>query len=79
MSDVETYRAAVIAAKLAAELLAQHPIAELLRAIDRADAIGPILDPTLYRGKQVAMHEDKCILEAALRLAGFANRRAVSA
>lgn len=69
--SVEEYQSAVVAAKFCANLLAGHDINKLLDAIERADAVGPVLDPTLYRDKQKAMHEDKELLQAALKLARF--------
>lgn len=69
--SVEEYQSAVVAAKLCANMLAGHDITKLLNAIERADAVGPMLDPTLYRDKQKAMHEDKELLQAALKLARF--------
>jgi hypothetical protein len=72
-SKVERYRSAVMTAALAARLLAQHNIAQLLRDIETADAIGPVLDPTLWRDKHEAMEQDREILKAALALAKFAR------
>jgi hypothetical protein len=68
MSDVETYQSAVQACAIAATLLRQHDIPELLRAIEHADAFGPLLDPTLWRDKHEAMNRDRKLLEAALPL-----------
>lgn len=64
----EDYRAAVMHVALAAQLLAAHDLPALLEAIAKAEAIGPILDPTLYRQKGKAMMEDREILRAALPL-----------
>ena len=47
------------------------PTCEYLRATSPLPPVQP--NPWLPSVK----HEDKCILEAALRLAGFANRKAV--
>jgi hypothetical protein len=68
MSNVEEYRAAVQACVLAASILAPYDVPRLLRAIDHADAVGPILNPTLWIQKQGAMGEDREVLEAALPL-----------
>jgi hypothetical protein len=70
---VEEYQAAVRAAALCAALLRQHDIPKMLAAISRADTVGWAIDPTLYRAKQGAMHEDEKLLESALRLSEFAK------
>lgn len=62
---VAQYREAVIAAVMAARLLADHDYPELLRAIEEAHAIGPFLNPTLYRAKSEAMDQDRQIMQAA--------------
>lgn len=59
---------AVVHIATAARLLLHHDLPGLIDAIERADSFGAILDPTLYRAKQKAMHEDKEIFEAALPL-----------
>lgn len=53
-----------------ARVLKELPLAEMLEGISRAEAIGPMLDPTLYREKSKAMEEDRRALEAAQALAG---------
>ena len=68
MTDRETYQAAVFVAIAAARALAVQPIPELLSDIDRADAFGPIINPTLWRDKHKAMDQDRKLLEAALPL-----------
>lgn len=67
MSDAEAYKEARIACQLARTILKAHEddFAELLRAISRAETLGPILDPTLYRDKRKAMDEDRKVFEAA--------------
>lgn len=72
--DQDDYRSAVMACRVAAKMLAQHDLSGLLRAVDRADAVGPILDPTLWRDKHEAMAEDAELLRAALPLAELASR-----
>lgn len=67
---VEEYRAALAACVLARDLLRQHDLSALLRAIDRADAVGAMLDPTLYRDRAHLMHEDRAVFSAALRFVG---------
>ena len=67
-ADVEEYRAAIGAAVIAANMLAQWDIPQLLADIERADAFGPLLDPTLWSKKHKAMDEDREALRAALPL-----------
>lgn len=47
-----------------AHLLAEQPLAEMIAAAERADAIGPLLEPTLYREKSRVLHEDLEMLRA---------------
>ncbi len=68
MSDLETYRAAVVACALARQVLRQHDLAGLIRAIDHAETVGPVLDPTSYRERGDAMREDRELLRCALTL-----------
>lgn len=65
MSDKEAYISAHTAATMAYSLLSMHDYGKLIEAQNTADAIGPIIDPTLYRDKMKAMHEDRTIFEAA--------------
>lgn len=71
MADIAAYQHAIRTCAAAREVLSGLDIPGLLRAIDHADALGPILDPTLYREKAKAMAEDKALLQAALPLATF--------
>ena len=67
MADRESYITARMACEVARKLLEGHNFDELLADIDRADALGPLLDPTLYREKHRAMEEDAEVFRAALR------------
>lgn len=60
------YASVVALAHMARNTLAGLDIAGALDAIARADSLGSILDPTLYRSKSRAMHEDGAVLAAAL-------------
>lgn len=62
------YQSAIQAVVLCARLLRQHDIRAMLRAIEHADAVGPILNPTLWMRKATAMGEDAEMLRAALPL-----------
>lgn len=66
--DEDEYKNAVMAAHLAARMLAQHDLTAMIRAIDHADSVGAMRDPTLYRDKHEAMHEDRKMLVAARQL-----------
>lgn len=65
---VDDYKAAVRTCYLAAKMLAQHDLKHVIAAINRAETVGPIVDPTLYREKSGHMAEDKRVVEAALAL-----------
>jgi len=54
-----------------ARIISMVDIPKMLEQIDRAEAIGPLLDPTLYRANAGKMDEDKELLEAALPLWRF--------
>jgi hypothetical protein len=62
------YQAAVGSCALVGSMLTQYDLPAMLNAIERAEAIGPMIDPTLYREKAEAMGQDKDLLEAALPL-----------
>lgn len=64
---VDAYQQARMACEIAKRLLEEHDFDGLLDAISRADSVGAILDPTLYREKIDAMLEDRKVFEAARR------------
>lgn len=76
---VETYQEAVRRVALVVSMLSDVDFEKLIRAIDHADAVGPILEPTLYRDKAQAMREDRALLAAAQALVGALKRPASSA
>lgn len=65
---VAAYRTTVTMLYAWANLLADVDIPGLLRDIARAEALGPILDPTAFKAGGQAMAEDKRILQAAAAL-----------
>lgn len=67
MADRDSYISARMACEVARNLLTGHDFEELLRDIGDADALGPMIDPTLYRDKSRAMAEDAEVFRAALR------------
>jgi hypothetical protein len=76
---IAEYQSAIVTVVTCARLLATHDIPALLAAIETADSVGPILDPTMWRAKKPAMDEDKQMLQAALplwRLAELLHARA---
>lgn len=62
------YQAAVGSCALVGSMLTQYDLPAMVRAIEYAEAMGPMIDPTLYREKREAMDQDKDLLEAALPL-----------
>lgn len=62
------YRSVVVTASFAAKMLEHLDFDAVIAAIDRAEAVGPIVDPTLYREKSQAMREDRELLVAAREL-----------
>ena len=74
VDDAETYRSAITSCAVAMSVVAQYNLPGLVSRIERAHALGPILDPTLYRAKVISMEEDRRIVEAALPLFRLAMR-----
>jgi len=74
--SIMNYQGTIAGVALAARLLVNAPMSvrDMLEAIREAEAVGPMLDPTLYKAKAQAMAEDKALLEAALPLYDFARR-----
>lgn len=66
--SIARYRAAVQACLIAGQLLTLHDLPRILAEMDRADSLGPILDPTLWSRKHKAMAEDRKVVAAALPL-----------
>lgn len=72
----EEYQQVLRIAASAANLLSGFDIPELLCAIDRANSIGPVLNPSLWQEKREAMSQDRDLLEAARPLWLWAKRTA---
>jgi hypothetical protein len=62
------YRSALYMIIAAGEALTTLNLPDLLNQISRAEAVGPILDPTLFRNKYQALRIDKALIEAAMPL-----------
>jgi hypothetical protein len=60
----ENYPATLAGLWAMAQLLEEAPLPEMLAAAERADSIGPLVDPTLYREKGRALAEDIEMLDA---------------
>lgn len=72
--DPHIWRLHLLQAYTVAKLAAIVPTGEMLQAIDRADAFGPLTDPTLWMQKRGAMAEDKALLEALHPIAELGRR-----
>lgn len=70
----EEYTAALMICAGSARSLSLIDVPDMLRRIENAEAVGPILDPTLYRAQSQKMAEDKELLEAALPLWRMAQK-----
>lgn len=68
------YQSAVQAVVVMMQIVLTHDLPSILRAIEHADAVGPILDPTTWIKKHKAMHEDRQLLKAALPLWELAHK-----
>lgn len=68
--DVQTYQDARMACEHVRAVLAARDFSKLLEAIERAHALGPIMDPTLYCERCAAMDEDAKVFRAALAFLG---------
>jgi hypothetical protein len=62
--DADQYTTELQRAHMLAQILAAMPLREMLDLQSRAEAIAPIVDPTLYSEKADAMHEDREVLSA---------------
>ncbi len=60
----QNYESSLVGTWALAQLVAEAPLEEMLGAAERADAVGAALDPTLYREKHRALHEDIEMLRA---------------
>lgn len=56
--DSDEYRNELLQVYLVARFLRQAKLGELNERIEHAHALGPILDPTLYRDKMELMRQD---------------------
>jgi hypothetical protein len=71
MTDNDTlppgeYALVLAQAWLFAAMINQLPLERMVAAQATADALGALMDPTLYREKHVALSQDKALCEALL-------------
>jgi len=66
--DLNEYQNYLLHGYLIAKMAAEIPVPDLLSRIDRAETVGPFIDPTLYREKAGAMSDDQEMLQALLSL-----------
>lgn len=71
LDEAERYRTRLVQCLMLARLAADIPTGEILDSIERADSVGAIFDPTLYREKHAAMMQDKELVKAVHGLAEF--------
>lgn len=64
--QIKSYREQLLFLYQTALSVQMVDIPKLLQDIERAETLGPFLDPTLWRNKSHAMAEDKELLEAVL-------------
>lgn len=66
--DRATYVDAITGVQIAAGMLREIDLAGVLNAMEHADALGPILDPTLYKAASAKMDQVRALVTAALPL-----------
>ncbi len=71
----DEYRHALYAVFVAGGLLEVQDIEGMIAAIDKADTLGPVLDPTLWMKNNKKMQADREMLVAALPLAALMKKR----
>jgi len=70
----DDYQAAITAIAMAARVIALHDLPRILEGMERAEAVGPLFNPTLYIEKEQAMREDKELVQAAMPLYRLARQ-----
>lgn len=72
--NIDEWQCALHGCAMAAKVIAQYDIPDMLDRMKRAEAVGPILDPTLYREKGQDMERDMELVEAARPLWEWAQK-----
>lgn len=62
--DTDTYQGCLIRAYLMVRLIGDLPLGEMIDAAERADTLGPILDPTAWMKGHRKLAEDSEVLRA---------------
>jgi hypothetical protein len=62
--DEAQYQAGLVMAHAIAATIRELPLAELLREVEHAEAMGPFLDPTAWMRKGKQFREDAAVLRA---------------
>lgn len=71
MSDeakIKEYRDAILNITVCMNMLSGYDLPGILKAIEYADSVGPVFDPTLWRDKNKLMREDMEMVKAAMPL-----------
>lgn len=75
MSEPIDFKSAMDRVMLAVSLLRLEPIDELREMVERAETLGPILEPTAYqRGGGTNLYHQRLILDAVANLARVADK-----
>lgn len=77
--DQKTYVNACNTVQIAAGLLLSLPLSTVLAAIDQAEAVGPIFDPTLYRHAHAKLDAQRRLVAAAIPLQAEIHRQRLAA
>ncbi len=77
--DNHAYTAAVNTVQIAAGLLLNLDLASVINAMEHAEALGPILDPTFYQQASGKMADQRRLIAAALPLQAEIRRQFASA
>lgn len=73
--DRTAYTDAMTGVQIAAGILREIDLAGVLNAMEHADALGPILDPTLYKSASAKMDQQRALVRAALPLQAEIRRQ----
>lgn len=63
--DLHKWRNDLVSIYLAAERFAALPLDQMYERVRRAETLGPIMDPTLFRENGGRLHSDIALIEAA--------------
>ncbi len=72
--DEDDYTRAITMCYLAARALKDLDLPRVIEAMNKADTIGPFLDPALWMAKRTDMRDNRNVIEAALPLWRLAQK-----